>query len=245
MRLRPRASSSDLDEARAIAERLERPPHAAAPPGAASYVRFGSGAGTPPERTDAPATPAGLTAEPPPAAPPAEPAVVTDEWPGRASSESLVGESPEPESAPFVGAAAIPETLPQAGPESLVEELVPAAAAAPPPPSWDSLVASARELALAQAAMLIGPAGTLLAASGGWPAAGPAAIAGKLLPMVAPRLQEPDALVPVKLAGQVLSVWRVSVGGRFVTVATLATQALPAAVRPEIDARIAQGSLDV
>jgi len=114
---------------------------------------------------------------------------------------------------------------------------------AAPPPTWESLLASARELAEAQAAMLIGPDGELVAATDGWPAAGPAAIASRLLPMVAPKLTNPGAFVPVKLAGQVLSVWQIEVGERLVTVAILAEKALPVIVRPDVDELLGQGSL--
>jgi hypothetical protein len=167
------------------------------------------------------------------------------DWADGIAAESLVEEPPV--------TAAAPEALAAEDPEALVADELPVSALSadersagppPPPPSWESLLARARELAGAHAAMLIGPEGSLLAATDGWPAAGAAAIAGKLLPMVAPRLAAPDALVPVKLAGQVLSVWRVAVGGRSVTVAALAEQALATEVRPEIDGQIARGSLD-
>jgi hypothetical protein len=339
MRLRPRASSSDLDEARSIAERLEGPPkptptQSPTPP---SYVRFGVGApplvtpaasaprATPP--TDAPAraippaevleaappistpetpiveateavpeagaTEALIEASPPPAewpvstaadalveepaaavpeaeeTPAAEPAVPPTAWPEAVTTDSLV-EEPVPAAAPFPeaipdveapsalqewpeGAAAeslveVPPEEPAApeasGLEGLVGEAVPEEEPPAPPPSWESLLARARELAAAQAAMVIGPEGSLLSATDGWPAVGAAAIAAKLLPVVSPRLTSPDAFVPVKLSGHVLSVWRVAVAGGAVTVATLATQALPSEVRPEIDGLVAQGSLD-
>lgn len=213
----------------------------------------------------------GLASE---ALPPAEEPTAPSEWPEGAAAELPVEEplpAPfEPEPVPPTEAPAAPGGW-SGGPESLVEEpgvdalLAPQAAGAPtdgleslvgdespaeepppapPPPSWESLLVRARELARSQAAMLIGPEGTLLAATDGWPAAGAAAIAGKLLPMVAPRLQTPGALVPVKLAGQVLSVWRVAVGSRSVTVASLAQHELPAEVRPVIDETLALGSLD-
>lgn len=173
-------------------------------------------------------------------------------------AESLVGE-PAPETEPPVGAeslveAALPGPLPaaewevaeEASGESPLEELsemVSAEPQPPPPPSWDELIERAKELADAQAAMLIGPDGGLLAATDGWPAVGAAAIAAKLLPMVEPKLANPGALVPVKLAGQILSVWRFEVDEQPVTAAMLAEKALPVIVRPDIDELFAQGSL--
>jgi hypothetical protein len=271
MRLRPPASSSDLEEARAIAERLARPLRPAAPagPAAAAYVKFGVGAGAsvPPAPVEAPG--------PPPVEPAAE-APAPPEWPEGAATESLVEEpgvaaAPEPELEEVPpatsewpeGAAAeslvdepLPEPLPEPIPEpaisaepegleGLIQEVpIEEPPPPPPPPSWSSLLGQAREAAGAQAAMLIGPQGDLLAATDGWPAAGAAAIAGKLLPIVTPRLGTPDAFVPVRLSGHVLSVWRAAVVGGLVTVATLAEQALPAERRPAIDGQLALGSLD-
>lgn len=199
-------------------------------------------AAEPPEE---PGVPAPFEPEPlPPAEAPAEPGG----W--SAGAESLVEEAgvdaliaPQAAAAPADGLESL---VGDESPLSALSGIAPAEEppSAPPPPSWDSLLGRARELAKGQAAMLIGPGGNLLAATDGWPAAGAAAIAGKLLPMVAPRLLTPDTLVPVKLAGQVLSVWRVAVGGRSVTVASLAPQELPSEVRPEIDRQLAQGSLD-
>jgi hypothetical protein len=356
MRLRPRASSSDLDEARAIAERLDRPLTAAERPaaGASPYVRFGGGAPVPaavrpaaapradvhvephaePVARPSPAPPlpaaepavtaipkvetepvkavpptieavpahgkqageeAPFEAEAGPAAPeplgaealvggppfdaepgpaaevfsPEEPPIEAEPMPaapeplgaeelGSIGAESLVGE-PLPEAELPVGAeslveAAPPEPLPPGdwevaeeptveSPLETLSEMVSSEPPPPPPPSWEDLVERARELADAQAAMLIGPDGALLAATDGWPAVGAAAIAAKLLPMVAPKLVNPGALVPVKLAGQILSVWRFEVEEQPVTAAMLAEKALPVIVRPDIDELFAQGTL--
>jgi len=128
-------------------------------------------------------------------------------------------------------------------PLSALSDMVSAEPEAPAPPSWDELIANARDLADAVAGMVIGPDGRLLAATDGWPAVGAAAIANKLLPMVAPKLANPGALVPVKLSGQILSVWRLEVEDQLVTAAMLAEKALPVIVRPDIDELLGQGSL--
>jgi hypothetical protein len=235
----PVTPEADALEAAPVAEPIgeEAPLEAAPAPGPGASESFGA---------------EGLLGEPPIEA---EAAPAASEGMG---AESLVGE-PVAETGPSIAAESLVEAastgpLPtaewevaeEAAGESPLEELSEMVSAEPqplPPPSWDELIERAKELADAQAAMLIGPDGGLLAATEGWPAVGAAAIAAKLLPMVEPKLVNPGALVPVKLAGHILSVWRFEVEERPVTAAVLAEKALPVIVRPDIDELFAQGTL--
>jgi len=141
-----------------------------------------------------------LMGEPPLAAEPVAAA------PEAAGAESLVDEpSVEGGSVVATGAAgSLPpgewevaeEAAAGESPLDALSDMVSSEPQPPPPPSWEDLVERAKELADAQAAMLIGPDGALLAATDGWPPVGAAAIAAKLLPMVAPKLVNPGALVP-------------------------------------------------
>jgi hypothetical protein len=296
MRLRPRGSSSDLDEARAIAERLARPERSPVPPQGhpTPYVRFGGTAPSP--APVAAVETATAAAEPKPhveaveplppeggafEAAPERPVVeareeapyelplaseeveVEVESPVEEPIEESIGEpmeEPIGEPEPSIGAEPLAEAiasepvLPGAewevaeeaasdSPLSALSDMVSSEPEPTPPPSWDSLLERARELADAQAGLLIGPDGALLAATDGWPAVGATAIATRLLPMVEPKLANPGALVPVKLAGQILSVWRFEVEEQPVTAAMLAEKALPVIVRPDIDELFAQGTL--
>jgi len=293
MRLRPRGSSSDLDEARAIAERLARPEPSPVPPQGhpTPYVRFGgtapspapvaavetaTAAAEPKPHVEAvePLPPEGGAFEAVPERPvveaseeaPYEPLPLASEGvevevesPVDEPIEVSIGEpiaEPEPPigAEPLVEAIASEPVLPGAewevadeaateSPLSALSDMVSSEPEPTPPPSWDSLLERARELADAQAGLLIGPDGALLAATDGWPAVGATAIATRLLPMVEPKLANPGALVPVKLAGQILSVWRFEGEEQPVTAAMLAEKALPVIVRPDIDELFAQGTL--
>jgi len=275
MRLRPRARSSDLEEARRIAQRLEggSRPDDRAEAAAPGYVSFAA----PAPREDAPTTPSavpvpedvlsegetvepepepglGVEAETPPEAAPEsespsvpEPVWQAEPWEGSADAVT----APEPEGEPvtdaLVGAAGeAADVVPDAADASSLVDSYDAVVTVPPGepdggPSLDTLLVAAQAAAGVEAAMVIDAGGDLLASCGEWPAVGAARIAGKLLPLVAGKLAEPGTMVPVKMAGQVLTAWRLELAGGLATVAMLAPQAVSAAVRSEVDAQLAQG----
>ena len=59
-----------------------------------------------------------------------------------------------------------------------------------PAPSWDDVADSCLALAPAHGAMLVDPAGQVLAARGDWPEPGPQAIAGRLVSMMEKKLRD-------------------------------------------------------
>lgn len=257
MRLRPRAVSSDRDEARAIAQRLARGPSGAAeaPPAVSRYVSLGAGsvpAVPPPAPLAPPEVSAREASEEEPVAPPVaeEPPLPPDNEPASAADALLgtAGEATEfqPPAEATEAAEAEPSAPPlveEESPLAGLEAALPSEPAPEPPPTWETLLSSVQALADAQAAMLIGPDKALVASSGDWPAVGAEAIARKLGPVVIPRLAAPGSIVPVKLGGQVLTAWRIEVEGQALTLAFLAGQAIGADSRPAIDEQIVRGSL--
>jgi hypothetical protein len=108
-----------------------------------------------------------------------------------------------------------------------------------PTPSWDDVADSCLALAPAHGAMLVDPAGQVLAARGDWPEPGPEAIAGRLVSMMEKKLRgAPTRSVSAPLAGQHLTAWRIPANGGYLTVVFMAPAPLKADVRPSIDAAI-------
>jgi hypothetical protein len=86
--------------------------------------------------------------------------------------------------------------------------------------------------------------GGVLESCGEWPAAGVAAVAGKLQPIVEKKHQEtPGMPVPLRLGSRVLTAWRVTIGEGMLTVALLGDSAPPPAVRAEVDTQLRSGAL--
>lgn len=264
MRLRPRASSSDLDEARAIARRLEQAAANVAEPRhepQEGYVRFARGAqdadDTPPPggsagvESDAAHAPDARDEHEPRAAPEAEPevdaAADAEFEPEPAQAEPMAADDP------LEGLTDTPEQADDdagdAGDDEPVDAgSVDAVVTFPPGepsegPTWDTLLLTSQALADAKAAMVVGSDGDVIAATGDWPKVGAQAVASKLLPLAARKL-DAGGLVPVKMAGQVLTAWRLESSGQQLTVALLASSAVPEDLRPEVDQQLSQGRLD-
>ena len=113
----------------------------------------------------------------------------------------------------------------------------------PAPPSWDEIVETCKELAQANGAMLVDPAGQVFAARGDWPAPGPDAIATKLVTMMAKTLKDaPTRSISAPLMGMHLTAWRVPLSEGLVTAAFIGAAPVRAEARPAIDAEIHRGA---
>ncbi|MCG6920769.1 MAG: hypothetical protein LJF15_06770 [Acidobacteria bacterium] len=157
--------------------------------------------------------------------PPEEPGLEGLEPPS-VSPEDLIAEEPAPIEAEAAG--------PGGGPATAAEDLVEI-----PAPSWDDVADSCLALAPAHGAMLVDPAGQVLAARGDWPEPGPQAIAGRLVSMMEKKLRDaPTRSVSAPLAGQHLTAWRVPADEGYLTVVFMGAAPLRADVRPSIDATI-------
>jgi hypothetical protein len=157
--------------------------------------------------------------------PPEEPGLEGLEPPS-VSPEDLIAEEPAPIEAEVAG--------PGGGPATAAEDLVEI-----PAPSWDDVADSCLALAPAHGAMLVDPAGQVLAARGDWPEPGPQAIAGRLVSMMEKKLHDaPTRSVSAPLAGQHLTAWRVPADEGYLTVVFMGAAPLRADVRPSIDATI-------
>jgi hypothetical protein len=118
----------------------------------------------------------------------------------------------------------------------------PEAAEEPAPPSWDEIVETCKDLAQAQAAMLVDPAGQVFAARGDWPAPGPDAIATKLVTVMAKTLKDaPTRAISAPHMGMHLTAWRVPLSEGLMTVVFVGTAPVRAEARPAIDAEILSG----
>jgi hypothetical protein len=152
------------------------------------------------------------------------------------SPEELVG-APEP---PVF--EDMPE--PEAGPvspfdveldESPAEEVVEVAT----PPSWDDVAVSCLDLSQARGAMLVDPAGQVVAARGEWPEPGPDAIAAKLVATMERTLKDaPTRSISAPLMGRHLTAWRIPLPQGLVTAAFIGDAPVRAETRPAIDAEI-------
>jgi hypothetical protein len=270
MKLSPPASSSDLDAAREIALRLHQrrrrgdrpgtdaagttPPATAArrpsapapmasPPAppreAPEHLPWDEPAGQASRAAGAGVGPLADFGEP--AAPEAvgDGAMADLEGPG-VSPEEMVGDVappledlPEPEASlpsPF------DDELDDLG--APAEEVVDS----PAPPSWDDLVESCLGLARATGAMLVDPAGQVLAARGVWPTPGPDAIAAKLVATMDRTLRDaPTRSISAPLVGKHLTAWRVPLAEGLVTAAFIGDSPVRADARPAIDTEIHRG----
>jgi hypothetical protein len=282
VKLNPPASSSDLEVARTIAQRLHQrrrgtdvaPLSAPEPPAPATHAlgRASVEVPAPVWSVEAPPpTPPDLSAFRERAAPPSDAGRTAAPWNESAPPEPIdplagLAESPEPASAV---SAVSPEDLlvgqdgpPAAGPDeeviqvpdvpepSVFDEALDAPQdeaddifAPPPPPSWDDVAESCLSLSHARGAMLIDPAGQVVAARGEWPEPGPDLIAGKLVAMMARTLRDaPTRSVSAPLAGLHLTAWRVPLPEGLVTAAFIANAPVRSDTRPAIDTEIHRGA---
>jgi hypothetical protein len=162
--------------------------------------------------------------------------------PGVSPEEMVGGEEPafddlpDTESEDASSPSPFDEELDDAG--GLVEEEDEAQA----PPSWDDLVQSCLAHAHAQAAMLVDPAGQVLAAHGDWPDPGPDAIAAKLVATMDRTLRDaPTRSISAPLKGKHLTAWRVLLAEGLVTAAFIGDAPVRADARPAIDDEIHRG----
>jgi len=254
MKLSQHASSSDLDVARAIAQRLHQRRRGTdvAPLSALDSATAGFGGApvevpapvwsveTPePVAAPEPVDPlAGLADSPPPSGP----------APVGMSPEELVPGAHEPLQQHSVDAMVAPEPgLPEASAFDEVLDAAQEGVAGPgdasAPPSWDDIAEICLGLSQARGAMLVDPAGQVVVARGEWPEPGPDAIAGKLVAMMERTLKDaPTRSVSAPLAGLHLTAWRVPLPEGLVTAAFIAKAPVRADTRPAIDAEIHRGA---
>ena len=114
----------------------------------------------------------------------------------------------------------------------------------PAGPSWDEIVESCREIASANGAMLIDPAGQVFAARGEWPAPpGPDAIATRLVAkMEAVLKNEPTRSICAPFLGLHLTAWRVQLSEGLMTVAFISRTPVRTDTRPAVDSEIHRGT---
>lgn len=160
---------------------------------------------------------------------------------GVSAEDLLVGEDEPPNDATDPGEPDAPEApgpLAFDEPEPADEDLF-----APPPPSWDEIAETCLSLASARGAMLVDPVGQVVSARGEWPEPGPELIAGKLVAMMGRTLRDaPTRSVSAPLAGLHLTAWRVPLAEGLVTAAFIAQSPVRADARPAIDAEIRRGA---
>ena len=151
---------------------------------------------------------------------------------GEASPEDLLEEGTGPEwpvDNPLEGQI---ETETERAPDDLVSGAA---------PSWGDVADSCRALARAHGAMIVDPAGQILATRGAWPEPGPEAIGGRLVSMMEKTLQDaPTRSVSAPLAGQHLTAWRVPASEGYYTVVFMGDTPLGADVRAPVDVEINQ-----
>jgi hypothetical protein len=261
VKLSPPASSSDLEAARAIARRLHRRRHE-------DRSEVDDDAPEPPRPLEPPPAPEPSPAPAPPElpswdepvgeAPPAPDAVfdplagvgepsAVEEPQADEGMPDLEVEEPSVSPEELVGAPEAPalEDLPEAeaGPspfdveldEAPAEEVVEVAT----PPSWDDVVVACLGLSQARGAMLVDPAGQVVAARGEWPEPGPDAIAAKLVATMERTLKDaPTRSISAPLMGRHLTAWRVPLPQGLVTAAFIGDSPVRAEARPAIDAEI-------
>jgi hypothetical protein len=181
---------------------------------------------------------AGVGEPSPPEEPPADeamPDLEVDEEPA-VSPEEMVG---APEESPFEDlpepAAAPPSPFEVEMDEAPAEEVVNVGA----PPSWDDVVVACLELSQARGAMIVDPAGQVVAARGEWPEPGPDAIAAKLVSTMDRTLKDaPTRSISAPLMGKNLTAWRVPLPQGLVTAAFIGDAPVRAEARPAIDGEI-------
>ena len=98
-------------------------------------------------------------------------------------------------------------------------------------------------IAHARGAMLIDPAGQVLASNGFWPEPGPEPIATKLVAMMEKTLKDaPTRSVSAPVGAMHLTAWRVPLAEGLITVAFLGDTPLRAEARTPVDAEILRGA---
>ncbi len=113
----------------------------------------------------------------------------------------------------------------------------------PATPSWDEVVENCLMIAHARGAMLIDPAGQVLASNGFWPEPGPEPIATKLVAMMEKTLKDaPTRSVSAPVGAMHLTAWRVPLAEGLITVAFLGDAPLRAEARMPVDAEILRGA---
>lgn len=255
MKPRPRGSSSDLERARATAQRLSQEVAPGERPSitddGAGYIRFsarrlGKGAGR-----EAPAVPDHLSAPTPPPAP-----ELASPLP---SFRALEPESQvEPE--PLVEAKAqaseesgfeveFPGRGEPAGAEAedIIEQLVADVEDEEEPPSWPQILEACVSVSHSRAGIIVDVGGHILQASEQLPKNKLDAIAARLL-QVMQEIPAENALpatsrsVAVQLGAFWLTGLRVALGGEPVTIGLLAPSQLSPQVLPAVDAEIRRGA---
>lgn len=107
------------------------------------------------------------------------------------------------------------------------------------PPSWDDVAVSCLDLSQARGAMLVDPAGRVVAARGDWPEPGPDAIAAKLVATMERTLKDaPTRSISAPLMGRHLTAWRIPLPQGLVTAAFIGDTPVRAEARPAIDGEI-------
>ena len=126
--------------------------------------------------------------------------------------------------------------------DALMDE--PAVVEEPAGPSWDEIVESCREIASANGAMLIDPAGQVFAARGEWPTPpGPDAIATRLVAKMEAELKNaPTRSISAPFMGLHLTAWRVQLNEGQMTVAFIGRTPVRPDTRPAVDNEIHRGT---
>lgn len=110
------------------------------------------------------------------------------------------------------------------------------------PLTWQEIVAACLSLAEAKGALLINPAGHVVAVSGDWPSPGAESIAARLVPAMDKALKDaPTRSVSVPLGGLHLTAWRAPMSQGLVTVGFVADAPLRPDLRPAIDGTLRKG----
>ena len=241
----PRGSSSDLERARASAQRLSQEPapgeRPVAPDDGAGYIRFSLRSPRAGE-SGRPPTPASV----PPAAraPEPEPEVLPQFLPMQApTAEPVEAEPAEPEIE--VSQPAGPAEGPDES-EDLIEQLVADAEEeeeASAPPSWSQVLEDCVAVSQGRAGIILDAEGTLLQASEQLPKNKLDAVAARLMQVMEDipgeeRIPITMRSVAIQLGAFWLTGLRVPRGRRHVTVGLLASSQLGADVLPALEATV-------
>jgi hypothetical protein len=189
----------------------------------------------PPPLVDTPPEPKhNVEVEAPPAPPSPAPSVVAA--PPLPEPPRPVAAEPPPAPAPAEEVEEIEEDLEPHEPIASLEAAVAA------PITWPEVVAGCLALAEAKGALVINPAGRVVAVAGDWPAPGAEAIAARLVPAMDKALKDaPTRSVSVPLGGLHLTAWRAPLAQGLVTVGFVADAPLRPDLRPAIDAAVKKG----
>lgn len=265
MKPSPRGSSSDLERARAAAERLSREPGDAPPPDdGAGYTRFSArgiqrvegAAAIAPERpapAERPHAPVPAPTPPPEAAPPpAPPRQAALEEEHTALEDTSPPDAEEPglevrfEAAGEEGAAA-GEGAGAGDAEDIIEQLVADAEeeSAPEPPSWAQVLETCVAISDSRAAIILDAEGHILEASEQLPRNKLDAIAARTMQTMEgvgadPSLPAASRSTSVQLGAFWLTGLRVPIGPEHVTIGLIAPGTIAANVLPAVEAELAK-----